>query len=151
MRNATVLLAAAVLAGPPLLAAPIGAHQTATVTRASNPTGCPAVVAAQSDFTVDFKVEGDRALVVRFIWSDGTNTPVPVTIVGRSPNKSVTYRARQSRLFSSSASGTFFVEIRSTLLSGGTDRQPFTVVCAPAITVAPGALPQQSPVPLPAR
>lgn len=151
MRKSAALLAAAVLAAPPLAAAPIGSRQTATVTRASNPTGCPAVVAAESDFTVGFKVESDRSLVVRFIWSDGTRTPVPVAVVGRSPNKTVTYRARQSRLFSASTSGSFFVEIRSTLESGDTNPKPFTVACALPVTVVPGVLPQLSPIPPPAR
>ncbi|MGA7991062.1 MAG: hypothetical protein WCC53_06485 [Thermoanaerobaculia bacterium] len=168
MKTAACVLAAALAAASPAIAQPsragstsgegptsplsiTDAHLAATVTPASNATGCPAVVAAEATFSVSFKLEGDRSLVARFLWSDRTISPVPVAVVGRVPNQTVTYRVRQSRLFTASTSGSFSVSIQSARGRGETDSKSFTVTCRPPITVVPGALQRQSPVPAPAR
>ncbi len=168
MKNAALVLAAALAAASPTLAqpsrggpttgegptSPLGISEatlTATLTRASNATGCPAVIAAEAVFSVDYKVEGDHSLVVRFLWSDGTNSPVPVAVVGHVPGKTVAFRVRQSRLFSSSTAGSFQVSIQSARGRGATASKSFTVTCALPVTVVPGALPKLTPVSLPAR
>ena len=123
-------------------------RQTATVTRASNATGCPAVVAAESDVVLDYKAEFESPRMA-FVWSDGTRTGVPIAVMGRStPPKTVTYRARQSRLFTASTTGWFQVAIKlsNSPVETTTARQSFTVTCALPITVVPGALPQLTPI-----
>jgi hypothetical protein len=149
MRTFALALAAAFAALP--MAA--DTQQTATVTNASNATGCPAVVAAQSDVVLDYKAEYYSPKMA-FVWSDGTRTAVPITLQSRStPPKNVTYRARQSRLFTASTTGWFQVAIKLSNSPNETTtwRTPFTVTCRYPGTVVPGAVPHPSPVPPPSR
>ena len=155
MRKTAVLLAAAVLAAFPLAAVPITARQTATVTRASTPTGCPATVTAEADVKLVLKVVDDRSLAMRIRWSDAPSAsvavpPADVVLLGRS-STSATFHVRQTHAFSASTSGWFSLNVHSAYESGETEHKAFTVTCGPTITVVPGAFPRQSPVPFPAR